>query len=60
MHCQIALVCTKNAIYNVFRLHAVYQNHQLELLYKQSANLQIAHAFAVPAGSAKIRFSRFL
>ena len=45
----------KNAIYNVctfFRLHAVYQNHQLELPYKQSANLQIAHAFALPAGSA--------
>ena len=47
--------CTKNAIYKVctiFRLHAVYQNYQLELPYKQSANLQIAHAFASPAGSA--------
>ena len=49
------LVCTKNAIYNVctiFRLHAVYQNH-----HKQSTIFQIAHAFPLPAGSAKIRQS---
>ena len=57
MHCQIAPGAQKNAIYNIctiFRLHAVYQNHQLEPPYKPSANLQIAHFFALPAGSAKI------
>ena len=56
MHCHNCI--TKNAIYKVctiFKLHTVYQNHQLELPYKQSANLQIAHAIALPAGSAKIR-----